>query len=216
MFIELVGSLRCVRAHPPEWLVAAADVMEARDIVTGTLGCPTCGTRYPIERGIADFRDGHAGPGVPTSAGDDPELAVRTAALLGLDQPGGFVVLCGTWGGAAPALGGLVERMHVLVLDGPAALESGGGVSLARSAGEIPVRAMAARGIALDAAHADERGLASAAAALRPGGRLIAPATVPLPDGMEELARDESIWVAKRVAGSGEVVRLSVVRGGRA
>lgn len=197
MFIELVGSLRCVRPHAPEWLVASAERMEARDIVQGVLGCPACGARYPIERGIADFRDAGASPGAaPPSS--DPELALRAAALLGLETPGGFVVLAGTWGAAAPALVDMVERLHVLAIDAPETIESGGGVSLALAAGEIPVRAGEARGIVLDAAHAGETWLASAVAALRPGLRLVAPATAPVPDGMEELARDDRLWVARK------------------
>lgn len=211
VYIELVGSLRCVHPHEPEWLVASSELMEARDIVRGVLGCPRCGARYPIERGIADFRGGATGP-APAPPARDPELALRAAALLGLESPGSFVVLAGAWGAAAPEIVAMVDRLHVLALDAPEALESGGGVSLALAAGEVPVRAGMARGVALDEAHAGESWLASAALALRPGGRLVAPATARVPAGMDELARDDRVWVATRSVPPGPTVPIGVAK----
>ena len=55
MFLELVDSLRCVRAHEDSWLVARADELVARHIVRGALGCPICEARYAVRNGIADF-----------------------------------------------------------------------------------------------------------------------------------------------------------------
>jgi uncharacterized protein YbaR (Trm112 family) len=217
MFIELVDSLRCVRLHEPIWLVASAFLMEERDIVSGELGCPTCGARYPIERGIADFRDGGAAPepgpvGTDVGALSSSEEAMRAAALLDLTEPGGFVVLVGAWSAAAPDIVALVERMHVLGLNPIAGVESGGGVSLALASTQIPLRTGVARGIALDAAHATPTLLTSAAEALRPRGRLLAPARTPLPAGLTELARDERHWVAVKQAATGPVVQLRVFR----
>jgi hypothetical protein len=71
-------------------------------------------------------------------------------------------------------------------------------VSLARTAGEIPLRAGTARGIALDAAHATPGYLESAAAAVSSRGRLVAPASSPVPAGFTELARDARDWVAEK------------------
>jgi uncharacterized protein YbaR (Trm112 family) len=215
VFIELVDSLRCVRPHEPIWLVASAFRMEERDIVSGELGCPTCTARYPIEQGIADFRDGEMLPGSPPAAADPLStagLAMRAAAFLDLVEPGGFVVLAGNWSAAAHELVALVERVHVLGLDPVKRVESGGGVSLALTSTQIPVRSGAARGIALDDSHAAPTMLASAADALRPGGRLLAPANVPIPTGLTELARDEHHWVAEKQGASGPMVQLKVVR----
>lgn len=214
MFIELVGSLRCVHEHAPTWLVASVAVMEERDIVAGELGCPECGARYPVARGVADFTEGEHGAGAAPEH-HDPEMVLRAAALLGLDQPGGLVVLAGTWGGAAHELVAAVERVHVLALDAPERIASGGGVSLARIGATVPLRAGSARGIAVDAAHATPPLLASAVEALRPGGRLLAPAGALLPPGVDELARDERHWVAERHAGAGPVVHLTLLRGER-
>ena len=57
MFIEVVGSLRCVHEHELSWLVASAYRMEDRHVVSGELGCHVCGARYPVEDGVADFRE---------------------------------------------------------------------------------------------------------------------------------------------------------------
>lgn len=200
MFIELVGSLRCLRPHEPAWLVASAYRMEDRDIVSGELGCPVCQTRYPIEYGVADLRDGRPSAG-PAAADPDRSLAVRAAAWLDLTSPGGLVVLAGSWATAAHEMGGVVEGVHVLGLDAPAEIRSGLGVSLALTADELPLRAMAARGIALDAAHATPRWVESAAEALRPGGRILGPAGAPLPPALAEVARNARWWIATRTAG---------------
>lgn len=61
----------------------------------------------------------------------------------------------------------------------------------------IPIASGALRGAALDAATATPALLAGVARALRPGGRVVAPAWVPLPAGVRELARDAAEWVAE-------------------
>jgi hypothetical protein len=191
--------------------------MEERDIVSGELGCPTCSARYPIERGISDFRDGAAAPEPGPMRTDVGELtpsdeAMRAAALLDLTEPGGFIVLAGAWSAAAHEVVALVERLHVLGVNPVDVVKSGGGVSLVLASAQIPLRAGVTRGIALDTAHATPTLLSSAADALRPGGRLIAPAHVPLPSGVTELARDEHHWVAEKQAAAGPVVQLRVFR----
>ena len=209
MFSELVERLRCVRSHEPAGLVAVAYETLDRDILRGSLGCATCGAEFPIAAGVADLRDGAAGPPLPapkTRPAD--ELAVRAGALLGLADPHGLVVLAGAWAAAAPELAAIAEPVRVLALDAPEGVASGAGVSLARAAGEIPLRAAGARGIALDAAHADARTLMSAVTALAARGRLVAPAACPVPVGVTELARDERDWVAERDAAE-VVVALS-------
>ena len=53
-------------------------------------------------------------------------------------------------------------------------------------------------GLAVHAAHALPGLLEQAAAALRIGGRLVAPVQASIPVGMRELVRDEHVWVAER------------------
>jgi hypothetical protein len=200
VFSELIESLRCVNAHEPTGLVAIADETVERDIIRGSLGCPTCKASYPIAAAVADFRLERAGvPLAPAKTRPADDLAMRAGALLGLAEPGGVVVLAGEWAACAPEIAGIAEPVRVLALDAPPGIASGAGVSLARTAGEIPLRAGTARGIALDAAHATPGYLESAAAAVSPRGRLVAPASSPVPAGFTELARDARDWVAEKL-----------------
>ncbi|HEY9426857.1 MAG TPA: hypothetical protein VIR34_06870 [Gemmatimonadaceae bacterium] len=226
MFIELVGSLRCVHAHQLSWLVASAYRMDERDIVSGELGCHICGARYPVEDGVADFRElgsesassPERAPGAPPNPdlaalpyGADPaELALRAAALLEITSPGGVVVLAGQWSAAAELLssGEVAERVHVLALDPVADLRSGNGISIALTGRRAPLRPATVRGMALDASHSDPDYVASAAESLRPGARLLAPLSAPLPPGLAELTRDDRFLLASK----GREVRVELGR----
>jgi len=189
-----------VRPHEDSWLIARADELEARHIVQGELGCPICEARYAIRDGVADFSEGvstWAPSGPPAEDSEDAEaLALRAAALLGLTDPGGMVVLAGDWSACADSLLDVVEGVQLLALDPAPVLRSGGALSLARISAVLPLAAASARGIALDASHATPSLLAGAARALAPGGRLIAPASAPVPESLQELARDDEHWVA--------------------
>ncbi len=201
MFIEVVDAFRCTRDHELTWLVAQADRLEDRDILTGELGCPVCGARYPIVAGVADFRDPAARGAAPAparAAADLPERALRAAALLGLTEPGGLVVLAGAWGDAAPDVAALVEGVHVLAIDPAAGVSSGFGVSVACAGAVLPLRPDSVRAIAIDAAHARAAFIESSVAALRPSGRLLAPAAAPLPAGIAERARDTRDWLGEK------------------
>lgn len=198
MFLDLVDSLRCTRPHEDSWLVAVAERVEARYLVEGVLGCPVCATRYPVRAGIADFADGvtsapRADPdGAPSPTADE---AVRLAALLGLDETPGVVLLAGGWARQLPRLHEMVPASYVLVNATPAADEPA--VSALRVGAVLPFAPRVARGVAIDASAAPL--LPEAVRVLRAGGRLVAPADAPLPDGVRELARDARHWVAERV-----------------
>lgn len=202
MFIEVVDAFRCPRPHELTWLVASADRLEDRDILTGALGCPICGARYPIVDGVADFRG--AGARAPTagpstaSPSERSERAIRAAALLGLTEPGGLVVLAGAWGDAAHEAAALVEGVHVLAVDPLGVVASGLGVSVARAPEILPMRPESARAIALDDAHAGAAFLESSVAALKPSGRLLVPIRASIPAGIVERARDAHDWLGEK------------------
>jgi uncharacterized protein YbaR (Trm112 family) len=209
MFIELVDALRCPVAHEESWLVAAADRMEARHIVDGTLGCPVCAAEYPIRNGVVDFRRA-----VSSITGDatpaDPELAMRLAALLDLSESHGFAVLLGAWGNQAPALGAVVDVPLVLV-DPPEHIAGSSGISVIRCDGPLPLADGAARAMAIDAASSAR--LDSAIRATRPKGRVLAPVSVERPADVRELARDELLWVGERDTPRSPLISLHVRRG---
>ena len=209
MFIELVDALRCPNAHEESWLVAAATRMEFRHIVEGTLGCPVCQAQFPVRRGVVDFR--RAGTStVPQPAPPDEAEAARLAAFLDLTDCTGFAVLLGGWSVHAPLVRGLVETPQIIV-DPPEGTEGEPGISVIRCDGPIPIAVGSARGMAIDG-HGVAR-VASAVRATRVNGRLLAPVSVPVPDGVTELARDATTWVAERGTSASALVTLHVRRG---
>ena len=203
MFIELVDSLRCTRSHEETWLVAAVQRAEGRDIVTGTLGCPICGAEYPVVDGIADFATRQHDP--TPSRLESPEEAMRLAATLDLGDPRGFALLTGAWGAHAHDLAAIVEN-QLLLVNPPRDVASGAGVSILRADDRLPLAHGSARAAAIDVMHAE---LAREITELvRPGGRVIGPASLAVPEGTHELARDEEIWVAQRESAASRPVPL--------
>ena len=223
MFIELVDSLRCPRVHEDTWLVASVTCFDGRFIVEGSLGCPICRQQYPVQRGIVDFT-AHAGESrgergsephsdlgfaPPADLGADPRAApraqlfstplddhvMRAAALLGLDDAGGVVLLGGRCGELAAALEALSPVRALLLNPGPG-VPLGAGFSAIRTDGAVPLAVGSVRGALVDETSSRREMLEGIVRALRPTGRLVAPAATPLPLGVRELARDVREWVA--------------------
>lgn len=223
MFIELVDSLRCPRVHEDTWLVASVTCFDGRFIVEGSLGCPICRQQYPVQRGVVDFT-AHAaesrserGSEPHSEAGADPgsapradlgsapraqpfstpldDLVMRAAALLGLDDAGGVVLLGGRCGEFAAALEALSPARALLLNPGPG-VPLGAGFSAIRTDGAVPLAVGSVRGALVDETSSRREMLEGIVRALRPSGRLVAPAATPLPPGVRELARDVREWVA--------------------
>lgn len=212
MFIELVDTLRCPRAHDETWLVARIDRLDGRHIVTGSLGCPICNAQYPIAGGILDMRDVDAAAILPPDLvasvlpPNDDDVA-RAAALLGLSEPGGVVVLSG---GAALLADRLEELTSVnLILVSPTSpVPRSPFRSIVLTSDRLPLATGAVKGVLADAATATPAFLNDAQRALSTGGRLVAPAHTPLPAGVDELARDAREWVAVKGASPSGMVSL--------
>lgn len=237
MHIELVDSLRCPSPHDDTWLVASVSRFDGRDIVEGSLGCPSCRRQFAVRDGEVDFTSSvtlggaPVPPAAPASAADggadggpgdasrtapsgapagpaDEEARLRARALLALGEPGGIVLLGGAHARHAEALEDEVQVM-TLQLNAPAALRRVGRYpSALRAVDGIPVASGSLRGVWLDRGTATPGMLAAAARALRTGGRLVAPADAPLPAGVRELARDAHEWVAEGEGGVSPPVAL--------
>ncbi len=215
MFIELVDALRCLEPHEDTWLVASVTRWDSRHIVDGVLGCPVCRREYVVTDGIAWFtspattRDRGRLTTVPPTA--PPERVARVAALLGLTEGGGTIVLGGDWAACAAALVELGAGQVVRVNAAPSS-PSAQEVSSIVVGDRLPFAAGALRGVALGGGAATTALVASAAGALRPRGRLIAPSSVAVPDGVTELARDHEDWVAERAGSVSPPVPIRVGR----
>jgi uncharacterized protein YbaR (Trm112 family) len=191
MFIPLVDILRCVRPHEDTWLVASIDRVEDRDIIEGTLGCPSCLAEYPIHEGVVQFDAGVARPAYRQPSEHD---VVRLAAALDLVDPRMTAVLHGAWGAYAPMMRGL-SPVPLLLVNPPDGIASGDGVSIVRSA-TVPLAAASVNAVAVDAG-ADHATIASFANVLRGGGRMVSPVTMALPANLVEITRDHELWVAR-------------------
>ena len=211
MHSELVDTLRCLSIHEESWLVAAADEIDGRHIKRGLLGCPVCHARYPIEQGIADFTGGDRVP-IALDEGialGDESVAMKLAAMLDLTEPSGYVVLVGAWARVAAALREVVPVM-VLAVNPPPDVAMGDGVSGVATIDRIPVAAGSARGIALDSREISPLAAVDPTlglGAVRPGGRVVGTAAVPVPDGVSVVAKDAEHWVGTRASGS-PLIRL--------
>jgi uncharacterized protein YbaR (Trm112 family) len=194
MFIELIDLLRCTRRHEDSWLVAAFHELRERDVIEGLLSCPVCNARYPITSGVAwfDVEPGTAGRSGETSRPD----GVRVAAYLNLVEPG-VVLLGGAWADAADPVTELGSTVIAFNSDAAAGAAR---VSHVRCDSIVPLARECLDGIALDSAAS---GLVeSGARALRHAARMVAPVGAGVPEGLVELARDESYWIAAREGGS--------------
>lgn len=77
MHLELVDLLRCPKPHATSVLVAAANQVEQRFVIDGTLGCPECLAEYPIQQGVAMFAPRVSEP-VSQVASQIPALSQHT------------------------------------------------------------------------------------------------------------------------------------------
>jgi hypothetical protein len=189
--------------------------MEGRHLVDGVLGCPLCRREYAIRDGTAWFSARQPRAGDPDltilTADSDPAHVTRAAALLGLSQPGGIVVLGGSWRAYADALAELGVS-HIVVLNAQANASSVQEVSSIVVDDRLPFASAALRGVAVDRSAASRVLLASAASSLQSRGRLVAPADTQVPDGVAVLARDDHDWVAERTVVASPPVALRSAR----
>lgn len=198
MHVALLESLRCPAAHASSPLIAAVQRQSGRDVLEATLGCPICRREVRVDRGAVDFAGTSLDPEAVLAA-DDAAL-MRLGALLGLSTPGGTVAVASMWSELARPLAVLTD-VRVLVVAPPAGYEGDEDVGVLVGTRALPVAPGSCRGVALSAVFADDPEVtATWVRAVRAGGRIVAPVTLPLPAGVRELARDAQHWVAERVA----------------
>ena len=207
MFIEMIDLLRCVNDHQDSWLVASFRNVTNRFIVEGTLGCPVCSAEYEIRNGVADFSLGAApmrSQSRALSANAREELATRAGAFLNATEPGATIVLGGMWAQAAHELS-MITDSRILALNPSGDVEESERVGLVRVGHKIPLAEGKVSGVALDAGFSPEA-ISAATRVVRPGGRVVGPASLPAPGRVAVLARDENHWVAEKPA---ETISLS-------
>jgi len=202
MRVEIIELLRCPAAHEPAALVTVANVRQGDRLLDATLGCVVCAAEYCLRDGVVILGD-------PVTASALEVDTTRTAALLGLLEPGVRVALCGAYASVATALVQDVGAVCVTVNASAAVQGSDDADHLVIGAvRRVPLADGSVGALAVDAAHVAL--LPDAARVVRRGGRVLAPSHAPVPEGCVELARDAREWVAEvTVAESGTIVLQS-------
>jgi uncharacterized protein YbaR (Trm112 family) len=186
VYILLTDVVVCPRCGPEFGLIILADRIDARRVVEGRLGCPNCRESYPVRGGVADLRPPGAPHPEPSPSADAPigdaleAEGVRLAALLGLADAGGLVLLEGYAAAVAGAVSAVVPAAEVVAM--AAAPEPTGaapeGVSRVLGTHPFPFRASALRGVALRGAPGAAR-LAEGLRVLASGSRLLVDGAAP-------------------------------------
>jgi uncharacterized protein YbaR (Trm112 family) len=206
MHILLTDILTCPRCGPEFGLVLLADRVEDRRVLEGRLGCPNCREQYPVSGGVIDARlsaertSAAASPSTvadelrPAHAADEAEAAVRLAALLGLADARGTVLVAGPGAALAPTMAALVPEVEVVaVTASPDASPERVGVTRIAAGAALPFRSRTLRGAALTGG-ADAAALGEALRLLQPGARLV--------------VQDAAAGTAEHIAGLGAQVIL--------
>ena len=188
MDLAIAQRLTCPRPHATTTLVARVDELVGGRLFRGLLGCPECNGEWDVAGGVARF-----GPCATHAAVDGPDAAA-VGAFLGLTEPEGIVVVDGLDSQVADALSRDFGAV-VVALD---PVQAGSGSNVIVGAERVPLATASARGVVLLRAGRDAPFAASAVAALVPAGRMLATASLPVPPGVRELARDAHLWVAER------------------
>jgi hypothetical protein len=193
MFIELTDHLRCPVEHDEAFLVLLPDELDGRSVRTGTLGCPVCDRRFILRDGVFDTGDAPAAPQGPTRLGPD-----ALAALVGINGPGGYLVLVGVPASGWREVSRLTPGVGLVAVNPPAAVGDEQGISVIRSA-RLPLKTRSMRGVVLGVPSGGEPSwVREAARVLLPGLRVVGEGPDPPSELMELMAAADGVWVGTR------------------
>ena len=133
-------------------MILIADRLENRRVIEGSLGCPNCRDRFPVQGGFGDLR-----PPPRSTLDEVPDVsppaspsALEVAALLGLTDGPGNVALIGDVAGHATELAGLVPGIEFIgIAPGLRGWEEGEGVSRLNAGASLPFSDGSLRGVGL-------------------------------------------------------------------
>lgn len=207
MHILLTDLLTCPRCGPDFGLVLLGDVIEERRVLEGELGCPNCRERYPIREGFGDLRAPPRTPLGPVGDGPEPsseEASLPVAALLGVTEGPGHLVLIGPVARHARALAAALENVEVVgVSPDLRAWDEEEGVSRMTAAPGLPFHSGRIRGVALRGGGADDF-LDEAARVVGRRGRV---AVLNAPDGTRECLEGHGLEILMEDDGAVVAVR---------
>jgi len=160
MHILLTDRLTCPRCGPDFGLILLSDRMTKRRVLEGSLGCSNCRDRFPIRAGFGDLRPPPRSELVDARSLKPPSSPNPTeiAALLGITEGPGQLVLLNEMAGHAEAIAGLVPDVEVVAIAaGLRGERETDGVSRLMTGSRLPFRTQTLRGVALFGAEGSER-----------------------------------------------------------
>lgn len=192
MFIELTDHLRCPAEHDEAYLVLLPEQMDGRMVRQGSLGCPICGAVVRIAEGAVVFDT------APPSADSTALTAEAIVAFLGLGGPGGYVALAGSAASTITALAPLLDGVHLVAVNPPAATVPDRPASLLH-ASRWPLKSAAFRGVVVSGGSAqDPEWVVKAMRSVLPGRLVVVEGPRVDLTGFEVLAESGAVWVAAR------------------
>jgi uncharacterized protein YbaR (Trm112 family) len=206
LHVLLTDVLTCPRCGPDWPLILLAEDVEDRRVLAGWLGCANCRERFRVEGGFGDVRYGAGGSQPAVTASESAAEAMRIAALLGVTEGSGLVLVVGAGAVNAGAIADLVPGLEVVAAWAPLATRlEREGVSRLGIAGTLPMRSASMRGVALTDASSEAL-IEEAARVVAPRARVIVfNGGTHIGErleraGLRVLAQDEHATVAARAA----------------
>ncbi len=200
----LADRLTCSRCGPDFGLILLAHEVAERRVIQGLLGCPNCREKYPVSGGFGDLRPPPRSlteDSMPGPAGD-PDSALRLAALMGVSEGHGHVLIAGPLAPLAPELRDLVPTIEFVAQDmSMRSVPEAVGVTRIAAGKMLPFVSSCMRAVALGG----EEGIsliADGARVLIRGGRLVlncedeTSAAEMEKTGLSVLLQEDGWWVA--------------------
>ncbi len=220
MHLHLTDRLTCPRCGPEFGLILLAQEVREKRIIHGEFGCANCRETYPVENGFGDLRVPPRALLAPTEAGGEPggpgsvnpsaeegesDEALRMAALMGVTEGPGTLLLMGPAARRAGEVARLVGGIEVVGMD-PVLREDpeAEGVSRLVFRPGIPFFSGTLRAVLLSGT-VGERELGESARVLAPTGRVVvlgasSKARERLEkDGLRIILEEDGVLVAERM-----------------
>lgn len=204
MHILLTDILSCPQCGPEFGLILLADRIDERRVQAGALGCANCQRKYPIHEGLADLRVREPDTAKPVQAdasppgADTPTVdardAFRWAAMMGVTEGPGFILMAGPAAAAASAVAGMIEGIEVVVAESEPYTEQAAGLSRIAIDTALPFYSGKLRAVTLSGGVARSL-LAEGARAVGPLGRIVLD---PAPPDAQERLQEHGLRVMAR------------------